>query len=139
MRRIPFVLLLGAAVALLAGCGGSDLDMVGTWQLTSGEVDGNELAPTDEAPVTLDVDEDLRVSGESACNRYEGSVEVDGGAVTFSPLASTLMACPEPLMDLETQYFAALAVVDAGSRDGDVLTLSGGNVELVYEAQGDES
>lgn len=139
MRRIPFVLLLGAAVALLAGCGGSDLDMVGSWQLTSGEVDGNELAPTDGAPVTLDVDEDLRVSGQSACNVYEGSVEVDGGAVTFSPLASTLMACPEPLMDLETQYFAALAVVDAGSREGDVLTLTGGTVELVYEAQGGES
>ncbi len=140
MRSPRAVGALAAVLLLASACsgtsdGGADepLDVVGAWRLVSGASPAGEIIPSEESPVTLEVADDLTVGGRSACNRYSGSVEVGGSAVTFSPLASTMMACPEPVMTVETQYLSALAGVDSGTRDGETLTLTGEDVELVFE------
>jgi copper homeostasis protein (lipoprotein) len=39
----------------------------------------------------------LRISGFSGCNQMTGSYQLDGGKITFSNLAGTMMACPTSL------------------------------------------
>lgn len=65
---------------------------------------------------------DGRVSGNSGCNRFNGSVKVRGQALFFGPLASTRMACPGPLDAQERAFYAALARV-AGYALEDGVTL----------------
>lgn len=112
------------------------LDLVGTWVLASGTTADGDLALDEAFPVTLEAMDDGSVAGQSACNRYMGSAEVNGQAIQFSQMASTMMACEEPVMALEQAYLAALAVVESGTSDGETLTLTGPDVELVFEAQG---
>lgn len=163
MRTFRTLLAVGA-VALLAACSsgtadpdetsvadqsaevnGSDgatddatgtLDLVGTWVLASGTTADGDLALDEAFPVTMEAMDDGSVAGQSACNRYMGSAEVNGQAIQFSQMASTMMACEEPVMALEQAYLAALAVVESGTSDGETLTLTGPDVELVFEAQG---
>lgn len=148
MRALRTLLAIGA-VAALAACssGGSDdepleesptgagnptLDMTGSWTLTSGSNADGDIALVADAPVTMDVTEDGTVSGTSACNQYNGDVTIEGTEVSFGPIASTMMACPDDVMAVETAYQAALGEVNSGALDGDTLTLSGNDVELVY-------
>lgn len=51
-----------------------------------------------------------RVSGSSGCNRLNGSYELDGNALSFGHMASTMMACTDG-MELEKQFLDALAAV----------------------------
>jgi heat shock protein HslJ len=62
-----------------------------------------------EKPITLLVDGD-RVGGFGGCNRYMGSVkpQQNPGGIEFGPLAGTMMACPQPQMDLERRYLSTL-------------------------------
>lgn len=161
MRVLRTLLAVSAVVVLAAACtsggGGGEstdtaspaqtlsagdgaevaaLDLVGNWGLDSASVGGSDVALIAEAPVTLEVAEDLQVSGQSACNRYMGSVAVEGTSVTFGQLASTLMACEEAVMAVETAYLTALGAVDEGARSGDSLTLTGEGVELAFTLQG---
>jgi heat shock protein HslJ len=54
-----------------------------------------------------------RIAGQSGCNRYMGAAEAGGmpGEVSFGQTAGTMMACPDPLMQLERTYLDALGQV----------------------------
>ncbi len=83
-----------------------------------------------EQPITLIV-EGSRVGGFSGCNRYMGSAEPGQGpgAIEFGPLAGTMMACPEPGMEIERRYLSALQACESfGFRAG----------RLVIQGTGDE-
>lgn len=68
------------------------------------------------------------VSGQAACNRYRGSVKVEGkdggGTISFGPLATTRMMC-EGKMELEKALLDALAVVRGYRTDGFAVVLTG--------------
>lgn len=68
-----------------------------------------------DKPVQLDF-ADGRVSVSNTCNRMTGGFILDGDKATVSPMASTMMACPDP----------ALAALDAevGNRLAGELTLA---------------
>ena len=105
---------LGLAVVLILGvaaCGaGTDDDPTGrTWNLT--ELEGGALVEGTTIDMTIT---DEGVSGSSGCNSYSGaaSVDVEAGTMTLGPqLASTMMACEEPIMDQEQRYLDALVRV----------------------------
>ena len=75
------------------------------WQVTA--IDGE--ATVEDARPTLQFPEDGRLAGTSGCNRYFSSFEMDGNTVTIGNAGATMMACPEPLMDQERRFFAALS------------------------------
>ena len=54
--------------------------------------------------------EDSRASGFAGCNRFTGNYSLDGGKLTFGPLAATRMHCTEA-MDLEAAYLEALGTI----------------------------
>lgn len=130
MRRIA---LLATAALFSAACLGSDFaDSVdGTWQLESGTVDGEPIAPIASHPITITFEGD-QVGGTASCNQYGGSFDLDGSSISLGELAMTEMACsPEETMTAESLYATGLTRADTISIDSD-LTLSGDGVEMRF-------
>jgi heat shock protein HslJ len=75
--------------------------------------------------ITAAFGDDGKLTGSAGCNSYFGSYEVDGEAITFGPLGSTLMACAEPegIMNQEQAYLAALESAGTYRIEGDKLEL----------------
>ena len=83
--------------------------LIGTWQLLAfGVVDAQEAADS-ERPATITFDNEGHISGTTGCNRLRGSYTTGEGRITFSPLATTRMACFGDL--LQRQEIAVLAVL----------------------------
>ena len=57
---------------------------------------------------TLSIAADGAVSGRSGCNGFGGTATVAAGQVSFGPLAGTLMACADAVMDQERRFYDAL-------------------------------
>jgi heat shock protein HslJ len=68
-----------------------------------------------------------RLSGSGGCNRLLGSYDVDGDRLTFGPVATTMMACPEALMRRERAFLQALEATTAWRIDGETLELLAGD------------
>lgn len=61
--------------------------------------------------------EDNKAFGFSGCNTFRGSYELkDGNRITFSKMASTLMACPD--MELEREFMKVIETADNYNFDG---------------------
>jgi heat shock protein HslJ len=58
--------------------------------------------------LTAEFGKDGNLSGNSGCNTYNGTYTTTGNQIKIGPLATTRMACPQEIMDQETQYLAAL-------------------------------
>jgi heat shock protein HslJ len=105
-----------------------------TWVLQRDSIDELVDGAPEEARVDLLL-EGEEASGQSGCNRYFGSFQTDGSAISFGALGGTQMACEEPLMDLEGGYLTALGAVNAYELDGEELVLTGDDVRLAYDAE----
>ena len=71
---------------------------------------GNDTL-ADASKTELRIDPDGKVSGSTGCNRFTGTATIVGTGLTFAPLATTRMACDQPLMKQETAILAALKSV----------------------------
>ena len=134
MRRIIAIAFLAMAGT---ACLGSDFadSVEGSWQLVSGTVDGTEVPILDTHPITI-VFEGDQASGVSACNNYSAAFTLDGASIEFGDIVMTEMAClDQGVMEAETAYSAGLLAVDTITLD-ETLTLTGANVELVFESTG---
>jgi heat shock protein HslJ len=127
--------LAGALALAAAACGpatgGEPLE--GTrWTLTS----MNSEAPVAGSTITAEFGADGKLGGSSGCNSYSAAYQVSGSSLTIDEAVSTLMACEEPLMTQESDYFAALSSVAEYAFVGDVLTLrdASGATVLVFAA-----
>jgi heat shock protein HslJ len=76
---------------------------------------GTQLSATFGADGTL--------SGSAGCNNYNGTYTTDGSNMTIGPLATTRRACPEPIMQQEFAYLAALAATTQYELTASRLTL----------------
>jgi heat shock protein HslJ len=109
MNKIVITAIGSMTILLLTACSssGSSQDLTGNIWLLS-ELNGR--AQITGTAITAEFDEDGRVAGSSGCNNYSTSYTADGKQLTFSePMASTMMACPELLMEQERNYTQALA------------------------------
>lgn len=100
------------------------------------ESSADALAGLDpESAITLDLSEEGRAAGFDGCNRYFGDFRVqDGHRIEQGPMASTMMACPDSLMELERAYLANLAkAVRLFRRDGKLEFEDDSGVLLVFE------
>jgi heat shock protein HslJ len=116
-------------------CLGSDFadSLEGSWQLTSGTVEGQDIPILETHPVTITFDGD-EVGGTAACNGYGGSYELSGSKISFGDLAMTEMAClPQEAMVAESLYARALTLVTRASVEGELI-LEGPDTRLVFEA-----
>lgn len=49
------------------------------------------------------------VNGDTGCNRYSATLELDGASIRIGPIGMTKRACPPPIMDREIRYVEVLA------------------------------
>lgn len=113
-------LALTSATICMAQSNTLENDLIGSAWLAE-DIGGRGVI--DDARSTLEFVEAGRVAGAGACNRYMGPLSFDGDGVTFGNLASTMMACPDALMDQERRLFDALARTDRLELADDGLTL----------------
>lgn len=120
MNRRGFTLL----AAMLVGVGSAMADAppegpFGQWRVES--IVGQPASA--KAAVTIAIGTDGRATGSGGCNRFSGSVKVDGGAITFGPATSTRMMCEPEISQQEAKFFQALEKVKGWAWDGPALTL----------------
>ena len=114
--------LLLCACQLLAAGGDAPTDLAGTaWKVA--EIGGRAVG--EEVTSTLGFDEEGRVSGSAGCNRFFGTLSLEGDRVSVGPLGSTRMMCAPPVMEQEQRYFQALEGARRLERRGDVLLFYG--------------
>ena len=135
MRPIVVLPLLVA----LSACAGPDEvprptpePIDGSWQLTSGTLDGGEIPILDEHRITL-TSRGAEIGGISACNHYGARIGAEGGGrIRIEETGATEMACEPRVMESEAAYGEALRRVTSLERDGDELVASGDGVELIF-------
>jgi heat shock protein HslJ len=125
MKRLILLTLPFALLAAACGSDGGAMPTDHAWQaINIAAPAGTMAAPTGGTAPTLAFEGDT-AAGNTSCNRYFGSYELDGSSMTFGQLASTEMFCADPgAMEQETAYLAALQTVDSWAIDGETLTLS---------------
>jgi len=138
LKILIYILGLCAGLVALSACSGGKVgepDLAGSsWNLTSLMDQG--LAPG--SSISIQFTTDGNVSGSAGCNRYMGSYTTSGKSLTISaPLATTMMACEQAIMDQEVAYLKALAEVKTFTISGDQLTLNDADKKgiLVYQVQ----
>jgi heat shock protein HslJ len=129
-----YLLFLLFASLLLSACAAGETSLVGTWILTAYGPQGatTPVASGSQAWVTFDKNGSL--SGTSGCNSFGGNYKVEGDQVTFSNLASTLMACADPLMTQEGTVFKVMNGTATYRIDGDILTIENAGMVLEFKS-----
>ena len=124
IRKTTSILLISIPILAvsLAACsaGGQSQTLDGTtWMLESlrGESALSETTATAEFQV------DSTMSGSTGCNNYNAAYTTDGDMITISPGATTLMACPSPIMAQESAFLDALASATTFNIEGAELEL----------------
>jgi heat shock protein HslJ len=138
--RLDLIAAAFVLALMLAGCG--------AMASSGGATDLNETAwtlatlpgysPLTGRPVTMRF-ENGRVHGTDGCNRYSAAYTTASGGFKLSgAVASTKMACPEPVMKQADAFVAALSRARAARIDGGQLTLldAGGMVLATLTTQG---
>lgn len=105
------------------------------WQLADYRTDAGMQSATPAPNAALRF-ENGRLSGSVGCNRLVGGYEIDGDRLRFERTASTMMACPEPLMVQEQAAVVAFerAAGFAVSADNLTITAADGETLLRFNA-----
>ncbi len=123
--------------------GESDNPLQGTaWLLESFGPLGAEQAALAGSQVTLQFDAGGNAGGNAGCNHYGGGYNVDGNALAFGEIASTLMAClDDGVMEQESSYLAALHSAESYSLPDErlVIQYDGGQSSLIFVPQEEDA
>jgi heat shock protein HslJ len=140
MKKVMFSISISTLIAIIISCSvpknitsnnadnASDSDynypLIETyWKLI--ELNGQPITPTEnrkEAFIILKKEEN-KVNGHSSCNNFRGTYALTNETqLSFSKMASTMMACPD--MNTEKTFLDALQRVDNFAIKGKILSLS---------------
>lgn len=118
-------------------------DLAGSnWKLVEGSDARDALDLTAAADgIRLEIREPgeagVGIGGRSSVNGYFSSAtSEEAGKVTVAPIGATRMAGPEPAMELERRYFAALSASTTLETQGDALIFSGEDISLRFLPDG---
>lgn len=83
--------------------------IAGSWRLVNMTESSTPtpMVPPQNTELTAEFSGD-RISGSGGCNRFMGDYQTEGEQLSIGALASTFMACEEPVMNQEMKYLAAL-------------------------------
>ena len=91
------------------GVANLELLMHREWVLVSIGPIGSEKSVGDAAAITLEFTENDRLQGSAGCNRYFGGYELGAGnSLSIGNTGSTMMMCPDEIMNWEVRYLQAL-------------------------------
>lgn len=72
---------------------------------------------------TLTISENGQATGTSGCNRFNGPARIEGDTIVFGPLATTKMACPADVAEVERAVLHVLDGEVGYQVEGAVMTL----------------
>jgi heat shock protein HslJ len=140
MDRTPIVLV--SLVLVFTACAGANEPRSGsrleggTWIMDRPSVERLEPDAPPEARATIRFDGDGGgIGGSAFCNLYGGEYRAEDDSITIEVGAMTEMACPEPVMSMESAFVAFLGSVRTYRVEGDRLTLAGDELELTFDAE----
>jgi len=94
--------------------------------------DINNQGIIDNSRVTLNFGDEGRVAGKASCNRYFAVYSVDGETLNIQQAATTMMACPEALVNQELRCLDALQGAQSFEIDATgALILTGDNSRIL--------
>ena len=122
-RRLALAVAALAIALSAAACGSSaatpspvasgPLDLNGTSWLLLRYLSPDGTSATVPAAVTPIISfADGTASGSGGCNTFTAPYTLEGDQLEMGPLATTMIACEEPIAGVEAAYFAALDVVN---------------------------
>lgn len=126
-----------AGLLVLSACGDDDddddvaaADLDGrTFRAT--DTDGHTIVSGSEITITFTGDQ---LSVQTGCNTLAGGYTIENGVLTTTELASTLMACEEPLTTQETWVSGLISSGPTIDLDGDELELEKGDDSITLTA-----
>lgn len=128
--------------ACASGSGAASFPLEGTYWVLQSFLDAQGNSQTVLTDTQVDaIFEEGRISGKDGCNIYSAGYELSGNKLSIQPGMSTLMACPEPIMDQAQQFQNALASASNYRINGDVLEIlnAEGKAVLVFKTPGEQS
>jgi heat shock protein HslJ len=134
-------LLLAVLAVVLAGCWqpGAEMSPAPSAPETLAGTAWRAISVASVAPVagrepTLAFASDTEIDGNTGCNGFFGTYTYAGGAIAFSQVGMTMMACDDPVGSVEATFTAALnAATTATIDDGGQLLLSGNGGDLLFK------
>ncbi|MFC1980180.1 YbaY family lipoprotein [Chloroflexota bacterium] len=96
------------------------------WMLESYGEGGNLEPLIEDTEITIEFKgSEGQFSGSAGCNNYFGGYEINKNELTINPpIGSTIMACPEPIMNQEQEYFKLLETTETFKMDNGKLTIT---------------
>jgi heat shock protein HslJ len=126
MKKTPLFLIsicLLASLILSACASSADLADT-TWKLVSYGSASNPTSAVEDVETNLTFGKDGKIGGTVGCNSFSGDFTATDKQLTISPLASTMMACADPLMQQEAGTFFVLTGTVNYAIAGDTLTIT---------------
>jgi len=123
-------------VFILSACSpGASASMVGEWRLESY---GDPASLTPAAPdveTSVIFDEKGQMNGNVGCNGFGGGYAIDGDAIVFDQVVSTLMFCEGPVGVQESVILGVFRDTAGLAVEGDTLTITSadGNAVVVLK------
>lgn len=103
----------------------------GAWRLSSFADKAAEVAVGDEASLEFDA-ETSSAHGSAGCNRYFATFEASGSAISFGPVRTSMMACPDEARSRQERAFLeALESVGAFTIEEEELRFYDGSGSLL--------
>lgn len=105
-------------------------DLSGTWVLTyitGPRITFEGLYPEKKPTITFDL-EDMRISGNTSCNSYGGSILLDKDKIKIDKPFTTMMACPG---NGESTYIDTLLKVETFKLNNDTLSFYMDDIEMM--------
>jgi heat shock protein HslJ len=137
MKIGKLTIMIYIFAVLLSACVDSQSNLDGTYSVL---INYNDILPIEGAKPTLQFDSG-QVLGNTGCNHYGGTYQINGDFIHFDGIFSTEMACLEPeyLMEQELIYLGLLRKVDQFQLTDHELTFYAKSIPiLVFEIQSDE-
>ena len=89
------------------------------WRLQ--DVEG--IGPIEGIDATVQFNPLGTLSGHGGCNRFSGNADLGEGTIKIGPVASTKMACADPIDDQEMRFLDALSRAQAWRLENGVLSI----------------
>jgi len=105
------------------------------WLLESYGDPENLNAVLEDTEITINfISAEVKMEGSAGCNSYFGGYEVSEDKLTInSPIGSTEMACPEPIMNQEQEYLTILQDAESYEIEDNQLQIVSGDKVLVFK------
>lgn len=128
-KYFPLLLIV---VLILSACTSQASAITGTWKLIAyGPLESMTPAVAD-ADASLTFGDDGTLSGSSGCNSLGGEYKVEDKTVTFSNVASTLMACDDARMAQESVVSQVLSGTAEWEIEDQTLAITNNDMVLVF-------